>query len=354
MRIIPPSLLEPGMAVGKNIYGRKNELLLTRGHILSRREIERLVGLHFQAVFIREGEDDEPECEEPIGGELKNSAVCAVRELFCQMEDEMVLNGETVKKAMCLVQEMVDEIILDKNASITMNTLRLFDDYTYYHSVNVAIVSIILGVAMNLSRQSLYKLGLGALLHDMGKIFVEKEILDKNGRLSDEEFEKVKVHCLKGHEYLKKEYEIPSECCMIVLTHHEKYDGSGYPFGLADKKIPSFGKITAIADVFDALTSDRPYRKALPPSEAVEYILGGSGTHFDPSVVEAFLQKISVYPIGTAVILSNGQTGTVVGNTPRYPTRPKVKVPTGEGAKILDLCGDERCFDITVTGLCYT
>ncbi len=206
---------------------------------------------------------------------------------------------------------------------VNMIDLKVFDDYTYSHSVNVAVLSIIIGVTMGLGRKELTKLGLGALLHDIGKVFIDKDIVNKPGKLTDEEFSSMKMHSKLGYDYVRDRFQLPVKSYVAVLDHHERYDGSGYPNSKKGDEISDFGKMIALADVYDALTSERPYRKALPPSEAMEYIMGNSQVHFDPELVKVFSRKVAPYPVGTLVKLSNGMTGLVVENYEAFCLRRK-------------------------------
>ncbi len=233
-----------------------------------------------------------------------------------------------------------------------MVDLKIFDDYTFYHSVNVAVLSLIIGISVDLPRPELYKLGLGALLHDIGKVFISKKILSKEGPLDIEEFDEIRKHPTLGYEYLTKHYDVPAKSNLGALQHHERYDGSGYPSNLKDESISDFGRIIAIADVYDALTSDRPYRKALLPSDAMEYVMGGSGSMFDPQYVLKFTRKVAAYPLGTIVRLSNGSVGIVVLNYEDCCTRPRIRlVPQKKTDEhiYVDLKDDKNATNLTIT-----
>jgi len=355
MRIIPVSCLKPGMIVGKDLYNNHNSLLLSKGHVLSEQEIKRIANFKYRAIYITDNDFDHveiPDNIEDVSGSLRNNAVSAAKELFLWVNTKKTLNKRVISNASHAVDDIVNEIVMNHNVTYTMTDLKLFDDYTYYHSVNVTIIAVILGYAMRLSRMNLYKLGLGALMHDIGKLFVPKDLLEKQGRLTPEEYALIKSHSARGYEYLKDIQDVPGESNLAVLAHHEQYGGYGYPQGTKGNDIPLFGRILMVADVFDALISDRPYRKALFPSEAVEYIVGGSGELFDPKIVNVFMEKISPYPVGTYVMLSNGQKAVVVENRPKFGLRPKVKVIDNTGKSIYyDL--SKEFFDITITSVTY-
>ena len=213
-----------------------------------------------------------------------------------------------------------------KNLMVNMIDMKVFDDYTYYHSVNVAVLSIVLGVALEMDRSELCNLGFAALMHDIGKVFVNKDVLNKNGPLTPEEFEEIKTHSLLGCNHIKKGYGVSNASYMGILDHHEKYEGGGYPNNLKGNRISWYGRIIAVSDVYDALTSDRPYRKAMLPSDAMEYIMASTGILFDPQVVEVFVKKIAPYPVGTCVRLSNGLIGIVIENYENLCMRPKLRI----------------------------
>ena len=215
-----------------------------------------------------------------------------------------------------------------------MMDLKIFDDYTFHHSVNVTILSVITGISLGLNNSDLYKLGLGALLHDVGKVNIPKEVLNKSGKLDDKEFNIIKQHPVEGYKILKQNDEIPTTSYMVALHHHEKFAGKGYPEGKNGSDIHLYSRIASVADVYDALVSDRPYRKGFAPSEAMEFILGGSGTNFDRDIVTHFFKKVAPYPVGTEVILSDNRQGIVIENFEKYTLRPKVRITKENGADI--------------------
>jgi HD-GYP domain-containing protein (c-di-GMP phosphodiesterase class II) len=236
-----------------------------------------------------------------------------------------------------------------------MIDLRAYDDYTFYHSVNVGVLSVTVGAALGLNKKQLHNLCLAALLHDIGKVFIPKEIVNKPEKLTDEEFKIIKTHSIKGYEYIREKFDIPVSSYIGVLQHHERYDGTGYPFSIEGNKISMFGKIIAASDVYDALVSSRPYRKAVLPSEAMEYIMGGSGSYFDALIVNTFTQRIAPYPVGTCVLMSDGRCGIVVENYYNCCLRPKIKVvahyPTKVEPYFIDLKNDRTTIDLTIVGI---
>lgn len=204
------------------------------------------------------------------------------------------------------------------------------DTYTYTHSIDVAILAIAIGVKMGFHRKKLICLGVGSILHDLGKTKIPNEILNKPGKLTPDEFSIIQKHPVYGYETIK-EHDINRISAEIVLNHHERYNGSGYPNGLHSNEINELAYICAIADVYSAMTADRVYRKALPPHEAYEMIMVSGEINFTPVTVEAFLKCIVPYPVGSIVYLSNGHIAQIYRQNPGLVFRPVVKLlSTGE------------------------
>lgn len=361
MRFIPSPCLKAGMVLSEDLYGFSNNLLLSKNHILTECEIKRIQELNYKGAYIQDSINIEAARNNIIKNNLKINAVHTIKRAFLQV-DKTEDNKELLINMRGIVCDIVDEIIHNKDATINMNDLKNFDDYTYEHSVNVCVYSILLGLEAGLSKPKLYELGLGAILHDIGKMFVSKEILGKPGKLDTNEFNEIKRHCKLGSDYLKEKWDFDPEARMAVLTHHERQDGHGYPFGLPADKQTLYGKIVAISDVYDALISDRPYRKAISPSEAMEHIMGSMDVLFDPKIVELFMRKIIPYPTGSLVRLSNGFTGVIVENHKKCGMRPTVKIipdKTDENYEqdclqkiiIYDLYNDNSLLNITIKGL---
>jgi len=233
-----------------------------------------------------------------------------------------VINTPAVKTA---VSETVDRIIRDQDAMLLLSSIKDKDHYTREHSLNVAILAIILGRKLNMPRHKLEELGMAGLLHDVGKVLTPDEILKKPGRLTAEEFLVMKMHPVQGRDILHNSgiTGVPLE---VAYGHHERLDGSGYPRGLKETQTPISIRIAAIADTFDAITSDRVYGSGRTNIEAFEVLRAGGGNHFDSVLVSAFVDAIGVYPPGTVVQLSNGDIGIVVRTHPDSRLRPVVLI----------------------------
>ncbi len=353
MRFVPANCLREGMKLGQTVYGRNEERLLIAGTTLTSKYIKSISKMMLNGLYIDDDISKDIEIKNVISEELRSETTKCIRSLFvCVEKDTVPVNINSISNR---VENIVEELLQHKNMMVNMIDLKVFDDYTYSHSVNVAVLSIIVGVTMGLNKKELTKLGLGALLHDIGKVFIDKDIINKPGKLTSEEFDSIKMHSKLGYEYVRDRFQLPVKSYIAVLDHHERYDGSGYPNKKMGDEISDFGKMVALADVYDALTSERPYRKALPPSEAMEYIMGNSQVHFDPELVDVFAKKVAPYPIGTLVRLSNGMTGLVVENYEAFCLRPKVRIIRENGKPVklyeIDLKEDPNYMNVIIEGI---
>ncbi len=357
MRYVPTNCLKPGMELALTVYNKTDVPYLVKGTILTEQYIETIRKQEFSGLYIDDDISRDIEVMSVISVKLRYETMNGVKKLFVVDDKDKNEAALAAKKREISVQinSIIDELLENRDMMINMIDLKSFDNYTYAHSVNVTVLSLVIGISMGLDRKQLSELGLGAILHDIGKVFVPKEIVNKPGMLTPAEFEEMKSHSLRGYEYARDKYRIPMSSYIAILDHHEKWDGSGYPNGASGGRISLFGRIISIADVYDALTSERSYRPAMSPSEAMEYIFGNSGTMFDAEIVDIFKKKIAPYPVGTTVRLSNGFTALVVENYEEFCLRPKVRLifdPDGNPVEPaeLNLHNDSSLLNIVITG----
>ena len=235
----------------------------------------------------------------------------------------MDLNTKELKN---VVEDITDELVLNEDVLLNLVSLKSTSNYTYEHSVNVSVICIALGKMLGFNKDQLYKLGMGGMLHDVGKTLIPSEIINKPGSLTDHEYKIIQKHPELGFNYLQQNDAISPLSRIVVYSHHERVDGSGYPRGLKSGEIHEFARIAAIADVFDALTSDRVYRDKWPTYKAAEYIMNNTEKLFDYQLVKKFLPQVSFYPNGSEVILSNGYRAVVKHQNVGFPTRPVLRL----------------------------
>lgn len=333
MRYLNIEKVNPGMILAKEVYDDDGRVLLSLNTKLTKEYITRLSIRGYQGVYIEDELSKGIQIEEVITIELRNKAAQAVK-------DGDIDSLKNIAKD--IVGQLLDK---DKSISLDIQDLRTYDNYTYKHSVNVAVISTIIGIYLSYDDESLWELCLAALMHDIGKTKIDPAIINKPARLTMSEYRLVQEHARYSYDILDENGLIPARTKQGVLHHHENEDGTGYPDRLVGDEIPPYAKIIHVADVYDALTSKRPYKKPYALSEAIEYLMGGSNVLFDRNAVEAFLEAVPVYAKGIEVTMTNGEKAIVVSNTSN-PLRPIVRL-INSGVDI-DLNNNKDYISVTI------
>ncbi len=353
MIFVPIDNICEGMVLAKDVkiyYHEPNNVdLLKEGYKLTHYNIERLKKLGSVGLYVYDEGEAYRRPVRILDDAIKVEAISELEKLFSSLDrNPRILEDSALYGINEVSNKIVDSILSNKKYMVNILDLKMYDDYTYHHSLSVSVLSAAIGLSLELDDKALFDLSLCALLHDIGKTKLARSLINKPTKLTDEEFEIIKSHPLRGGKCIVKNELINERIYNGIISHHEKYDGTGYPFMVKGKEIPLFGRIIAVADVYDALTSSRPYRKPASPSEAIEYIMGANGIMFDPDIVSAFLRKIAPYPINDYVKLSNGKIGIVIRLFPENPLRPELKI-IGEKNVYYNLYEDHNLYNIVIT-----
>lgn len=316
MRYVPMKKAEPGMKLAYDLFDSYGRVLLSSKASLTDAYIEKLVNMGFPGVYIDDKLSEGIELDTVITPELRSDGLACVRR--CDIDG-----------CKDIAKQIVEQILAKGVLALDLSDLRTFDDYTYAHSVNVAVFACVIGFGLGMEEKDLTNLVLAGLLHDVGKLSIPDEILNKPRRLTAEEYQIMKSHAILSYELIKERLDISAQVKQAVLYHHENVDGSGYPNGVGEEEMNLHAKILHVADVYDALVSKRPYKKPYSPYEASEYLMGGCGIMFDQKVVTAFLRFVPLYPKGTQVRLSDGREAIIYDNTGYHNLRPMLRLLDG-------------------------
>ncbi|AMK10498.1 HD-GYP domain-containing protein [Pseudodesulfovibrio indicus] len=343
--------LEPGMEVvqvAHDMWQRLPYLYMEPGIIESEEEVARLLELGYKETFVAlddgEGMTDEERLNELIAGRDHDREQKPRVPFHQALGDAMVTYEDAMAHAMHIVRDaklgrkmdyatsletasaIVESAVSNPDTLVCLAKLSDFDDYTYTHSINVAAIAVVFGEYIGMSREELILLGVSGMMHDLGKTTVPAAIINKPGRLSKAECEEIKRHPAYGRTILQRNGDIPTQVLEAVKHHHEKYNGSGYPGGLVRKDIPAFARILCLADVYDALTSDRCYKQAILPNKALGIMYGMRDQDFDPMEVQLFIKCLGIFPAGSFVRLNTGEYALVFESNSSQPLTPKIRI----------------------------
>lgn len=340
MRLLPIHIVLPGMKLGKKIYSEEGLVLLAEGVELTQTLINRLGKYGVDFVYVVDPRTEDIVVPELLSEETQFKAISEIRTTFRKMMDSSIKNktagySQLGKNFGGIMNLIIDDLSSHQDAMIMLTNISVMDDYLYQHSLNVCIYSTVLGMAHGYNRNELMTLGLGSLLHDIGKTQIPYELLRKNAQLTDDEYTCMKKHTEYGYKLLKDEPNIPLLAAHCAFQHHERLNGSGYPRGIQSDDIHDYAKWIGLVDSYDAMTTHRVYRRAMLPHQAMEIIYAGTESLFEKKKIELFRDKIAIYPLGVNVTLSTGESGTVVGLNALFPQRPTIRVlQSAEGQQL--------------------
>ena len=360
-KLIKTRSVTPGMKIDQAIIDRLGRVLVARGAVLDEYIVDSLLKLGVMNVYIQDGEE-EPDDDKIV---ISKAAEKQIEKLYTEDRSKLTLSNSVKKRVAegiqfiysgdmspavsdataSITNDLLDAIDSNDAMAIDISALKTSDEYTFKHSVDVATISMILAKQQGLSRQHIYEIGVAGLLHDVGKTKVPIEILNKPGRLDDEEFAVMKQHSVFSYRMVQNNPEFSNEIALAVLQHHEKINGAGYPMGVNESQITPYAKILSVADIYDALVTERPYKPAFTQRDAVEMIMSMTN-ELDMKAMKSFLESMILYPVGSIVELSNGEKAKVVRNSPHYILRPTVVGLTS--GKVYNLGEDLSCANVII------
>lgn len=336
MRKVSITKITPDMRLGKSIY-HHNQLYLSSGIKDIGRFSDGLQHLGITSVYIEDSISEDIEITDAISDSTRLKCKDVLQQALNQIRKQGSFDLSHISEATSMI---IDDILSRPDVLVSLNDIETTDDSTLVHSVNTTVFSLLIGLQLKLSTVELNNLAVGTILHDIGKTLINPQILYKNGRLTPDEFKVVKQHTCAGYEALKQNPLLTELSRIISLQHHERLDGSGYPYGLKGDKIHKFSQIVSIADMYDALTAERCYRNSLTNYQAYEILIGESTMKLDAHLLQKFLNNIAIYPNGSSVRLSDGSQGIIRDQNRTAPLSPIVRVindTKGKATKLYDI-----------------
>ena len=365
-RYISVRLLKTGMILDQAIIDKLGRTLIARGVALEEYQIEALQSMGVTGVYILEGKEEprkengkskEPEIPKKVQKTIEKIKVEdkakvrlseSVKKRVSEGMRYLYSNTESVHfadAADSIADDLMQSIEENDAIAVDIGMLKVSDEYTFKHSVDVATISMVIAKKYGMNDRQIHEIGISGLLHDVGKSKIPNEVLNKAGKLTDREFEIMRQHPVLGYHILQGKHNISKDVMLGVLQHHEKIDGTGYPLGLSEEKISPYAKIISVADIYDALVTERPYKEAMTQRDAVERLMAMTN-ELDITAMRSFMSSVILYPVGCTVQLSNGEAAKVVENNANYLLRPKVVgIRTG---RIYNLAEDINCANIVI------
>ncbi len=331
MKKLHISAVQPGAVIAKTVFMENGSVLLGAGMELTQRYIDRLIQLGIDTVYIEDKHTTDIVPEDAISDETRRYAVETVHKTMTGFMNQPQMKGRMTTPDLGtefhkVFGDILAELSSRKDILVNLTHLHVMEGYLFHHSVNVAIIAGIVGLAKGYNRNQLLELGIGALLFDIGMTQLPKELWNKKSELTKEERMRINGHTEEGFHILRKQHNISLLSAHCALQHHERYNGSGYPRNLADKQIHEYAQIVGLADVYDALISPRAFRRSYSTNEAIEFLFASGNELFDLNLIQLFVKHVAVYPIASTVQLNTGQVGVVSHVDPVAAHRPVIRI----------------------------
>ncbi|TCT12261.1 putative nucleotidyltransferase with HDIG domain [Natranaerovirga pectinivora] len=340
MRRLNIELVKGDEILARSIYTSTNNILLNKGVQIKKAYISKLKELGIEYIYVDDELSKGVELQDFIEEETREKSKSEVKNVLEKFSAQNKLELSTLVNS---ADEIIEDILYQKEILINITDIRRKDEYIYGHSVNVCALSVLVALKLGYNRKRVKDIAIGALLHDLGKVLIPNEIINKDV-LSEKDKEEIKKHVIYGYEAVKDESWLSPVSKVVILTHHERVNGSGYPFGWEGEKVHDASKIVAICDTFDALTTRRILNKPSKVYEVIEYFISQSGILFDEKILKCFINNIAVYPSGIGVLTNENEKGIVLKQNKDFPSRPIIRIIEDSSGNKVD---DWREVDLT-------
>ncbi|HWI53928.1 MAG TPA: HD-GYP domain-containing protein [Symbiobacteriaceae bacterium] len=354
MHLVPVRQITAGMRLARSILLPDGRMFLSKGAVLRESYAAPLLEQGIISVYVVNELAPDVTATDVVSDQARQALTDELRGVLKQIQPAIAeaarrnagrfAAGLSLDRLRPAVDKIMDELLLNRHVVVNLKDLRSADDYTLGHSVNVCVLSTLLGTVTGLAPAEIKDLSMGALLHDIGKTLTPPAILGKPGRLTPEEAAVMNRHTTDGWNILKEQPGITYRAAIIALQHHERWGGGGYPQGLQGEQIYRYSRICAVADCFDAMTSDRSYRSGMSPVQALELMTTEMAHFFEPELVAKFTQCVAPYPVGSLVSITGGDRAVVVDVVQGKTYRPRIRPVLDAGGNPLP--GD-RELDLT-------
>ncbi len=329
MRKISIDNVQPGMVNKKPILGFLGQILLSADIEIKPNHIYYLKQMGVSEIYIHDDLLADVEVPDPVCLDIRSDSRAVIARIMKDLDaagSEKKGLAIREKDILTVVSRIVGALIDNREVINQLSDIRIRDGYLFAHSVNCCIIATMIGIKMNYNIKTLRQLATGAFLHDIGLVAVPEMILKKPDKLTDEEYEAVKKHPQYGYDMVRSSNLYSEEVGDIILQHHERCQGQGYPRGIKAEKTSELAQIVGVVDVYDALTSEKSYRDSYAVHEAIDMITAWGEEYFNPKVLKIFLDSTAAYPVGTPIQLNNGDGGVVIENIPGYAKQPLVRL----------------------------
>lgn len=338
MRFKPLDFLIDGEILAENLVNINNQTLLKKNATLTAKIAERIKNLGFKSVYTKMPDEEdilEEEVKDIINPEIRRKAIFDVKECIDTFQSQIstqkqaLVYGDTgqglVQTLGDVSDSLIEELMSSDDLKVSIMDIKSESHYMYEHAINTAVLSIMISLKMGLSSKDMRNIAIAALLANIGYTQIPSTLYDHERPLDEAAWQEVKQHPRISYDILTNNTNLNAHIKSMVIQHHERIDGSGYPFGIPASALHPYSKIVMVADVYDAMTSDRKYRLAHPHNEALEYIMANAGKLFDFEVTRIFSRCIVPFPAGSYVKLSDGTKAIVLRNNPSHPMRPVLR-----------------------------